>query len=108
QPRCGRLGQRICDAGEPDLGLAARIADRVRPQLCVVDVRGRGAGRRGDPGGATVVGAATMQWGHAPSPLRGWGDPTRLRGTKRGGGGTSRLGGGAAPMNSALPGVSVL
>ena len=55
QPSRGRLGQRAGGAGEPDLGPAARIADRVRAQLCVVDVPGRGVGGRVNPGGATVV-----------------------------------------------------
>jgi hypothetical protein len=27
-----------------------------------------------------MIRGATMQWGHAPSPLRGWGDPHPLAG----------------------------
>ena len=44
----------LAQIGESHLRVAARVPDRIRPQLCVVDVRGSGAGGRGDPGGATV------------------------------------------------------
>src|ERR1700742_2620408 len=57
---CGRLGQRVGQLGGPHLGVAARIPDRIRPQLRVVDVGRSGAGRRRDPGGATVV--TTFPW----------------------------------------------
>src|SRR6202023_1290856 len=45
--------------GGSHLRVAARIPDRIRPQLCVVDVDRSGAGRRRDPGGATEV---TFPW----------------------------------------------
>ncbi len=62
RPGCGRLGQRAGQRGGSHLRVAARIADRIRPQLRIVDVDRSGADRRRNPGGATVViRAATMQ-----------------------------------------------
>src|ERR1700749_3814 len=59
RPGCGRLGQRVGQLGGPHLRVAARIPDWICPQLRVVDVDRSGAGRRRDPGGATVV---TFPW----------------------------------------------
>ena len=55
QRGCGRLGQRAGGAGEPDLEPPAGTANRLRPQLRVVDAGGRGPGGRADPGGEAVV-----------------------------------------------------
>ena len=50
-----RRRKRIGRAGRAHVGRPAAAADRLRPLLRAVDARGRGTGRRGDPGGATVV-----------------------------------------------------
>ena len=56
----GRFGQRAGRAGRPDFESPAGAANRLRPQLRIVDADGRGPGGRADPGGETVVNADSL------------------------------------------------